>query len=735
MCRFFATCPKGMSELLKEELESFGAESVKVQPSGATFEGDMEVGYRAVLWSRLANRIYYTLLETELENQEALTPAVSAIEWSEHLDADGTFSVSFSGQGLNITHTHFGALKIKDGIVDYFRGIGDVRPSVDTDYPDVRIHGHVNRNRITLGLDLSGHSLHQRGYREGTQVTAPLKENTAAAILMRAGWPEIAKQGGCFYDPMCGSATFLVEAAMMASDCAPGMMKADEKGLVTWKQYDAVLWQKLLDEAAVRESIGLKTLPHIYGSDISHKSLEIARISIQQAGYDDIIEIKQMSVVQGRKWGDWTPGLIVTNPPYGERLGELEEVKQTYLQLGDFIKAEFSGWQAAILTCNSELGMYLGIKAKRSHDFFNGAMECKLFRFDVEESWFRQPAIALNQDLPEKLQQLQPELATTEGAVMVANRIKKNLKGLKTWVKQNDIGAYRVYDADLPEYALAIDYYPTLEGGDWLMVAEYAPPKTVNPTKARRRLYEALAVLPSVFDIPSDRIVFKVRSQQKGSEQYEKLENQKQYFTIQEGLAKIRVNFTDYLDTGIFLDHREVRAYTAKLAQGKSFLNLFCYTATATIQAAMAGAKSSLSLDMSKTYLYWAQHNFWTNKMDDKKHRLQQQNVIEWLAKESESPTEKFDVIFLDPPSFSSSKRMDGTLDIQRDHVWIVQQALSLLTPDGKLMFSNNLRKFKLDESAFEADWQIENITQKTMPKDFARNTKIHQAWVFSRKV
>ncbi|QBZ82500.1 Ribosomal RNA large subunit methyltransferase K/L [Hydrogenovibrio crunogenus] len=734
MCRFFATAPKGLNELLREELTTFGAENIKTQPTGATFDGELEVGYRSCLWSRLANRIYLVLLETELPNQEALSSVVQSIDWSQHLDKEGTFAVSFSGQGLGITHSHYGALKIKDGIVDYYREHYQVRPSIDTEVPDIRVHGHLNRNQLTLSLDLSGYSLHQRGYREGIQVEAPLKENVAAAILMRANWPEIARQGGAFYDPMCGSGTFLVEAALMASDTAPGLAKSGEMLLNYWLGHNELLWQNLVDEAEQREQAGLRHLPNIYGSDISHKSLDVARNSIQAAGYDDVIEIKQMAVEQGRKWGDWQPGLIVCNPPYGERLGEEETVKQVYLKLGEYLKAEFVHWKAAVLTCHTELGMFLGIKAKRSHDFFNGAMACRLFRFEIEEEWFRQPALQPKQDLAEQVLQLQPDLANTDNAKMVSNRIRKNMKGLKSWVKQNDISAYRVYDADIPEYALAIDLYDTLESGLWVVVAEYAPPKTVNPTKAKRRLYEAMSVLPSVFNVSPERIVFKVRSQQKGQDQYERLDEQKAFFTIVENQTRLRVNFTDYLDTGIFLDHRQVRQEVAKLAAGKRLLNLFCYTATATAEAVKAGCKSSLSLDMSKTYLYWAKHNFMCNDINEKQHVLQQENVLEWLETATQNPKDLFDVIFLDPPSFSTSKRMEGTLDIQRDHVDLIQKTLKLLSKDGKLIFSTNLRKFKLDKAIFEPDYQIENITQRTMPKDYARNMKIHQAWLFSRQ-
>lgn len=730
--KYFATSPGGLSELLREELMSFGASEVKAQPRGVTFEGDMEVAYRSCLWSRLANRIFVTILEVELETQEDLTREVSQIDWQQHMDEFGSLSVSFSGKGMGIDHSHYGALKIKDGIVDYFRERTNNRPKVDTENPDLRIHGHLNRNQLTLSIDLVGYSLHQRGYREGQQVTAPLKENVAAALLMRAGWPEIAKQGGCLYDPMCGSGTFLVEGAMMASDLAPGLEKSQSMILNRWKKHDAKLWNTLLDEAEKREAEGLRHLPNIYGSDASHKSLDIAEEAIFNAGYGDSIEIKQMTVEQGRRWGDWQPGLVISNPPYGERLGEVEEVKAVYNDLGKYLKSEFEGWQGAVLTCNPELGMYLGLKAKRSHNFFNGPMECKLFRFDITPEFHREPAIKSGANLVQEVSTVLPELADSSGATMVANRIKKNLKPLRKWAKNNEIFAYRVYDADIPEYALSVDYYQTEDAGEWLVVNEYAAPKTVDKAKAKKRLHEALAGLPLAFpNIDVEQIVFKVRSRQKGNSQYEKLDESREFYTVVENGCKIRVNFTDYLDTGLFLDHRDVRALVAQKSVRKSLLNLFSYTSTATVEAAVMGAKSSLSIDMSKTYLYWAEHNLRHNDCDLGLHKLKQADVLEWLKQESENPTQTFDVIFLDPPSFSTSKRMEGTLDIQRDHVALINQALRLLNPGGQLIFSNNMRKFKLDTEAF-TKVTIENITQKTMPKDFQRNSKIHQAWLFS---
>ncbi|AHF00883.1 50S rRNA methyltransferase [Thiomicrospira aerophila AL3] len=729
--KFFATAPNGLSELLKEELQALGAQAVKAQPRGVSFEGGLIDGYRACLWSRLANHVYLVLLETELDTQEDLYASVRAIDWSCHMTEDHSFSISFTGKGMGIEHTHFGALKIKDALVDYFRDNTGHRPAVDRDYPDIQLHGHLNRNQFTLSLDLSGHSLHQRGYREGQQVKAPLKENVAAAILIRAGWPELAAQGAPLFDPMCGSGTFLIEAAMIASDTAPGLAKAQDMGFLSWLGHQREIWDGLVKDAVQREAAGLAKIPKIYGSDAHAGAVKIARQAVQQAGYADVIQVQVLAVNQAQPEADLQVGLVVTNPPYGERLGEEDEVKALYVQIGEMLKRHFVGWQAAVLTCNKELGLYLGLKAKRDHAFFNGAMECKLFRFEVEEEFFRQPALKAGADLATEVEMSMADLAQSEGAQMFANRLRKNLKTLRKWADRNKVLAYRVYDADMPEYALAIDYYHTLEAGEWLVVNEYAAPKTVNAAKAKRRLYEAMAVLPEVFGITAEKVVYKVRQKQKGTSQYEKLEERKDYFTIIENDTNVRVNFTDYLDTGLFLDHRDVRALVAKLAKGKDLLNLFCYTATATAQAAVAGAKNSLSVDMSKTYLYWAKHNFMTNNIDLRHHQLLQEDVVAWLK--NPPKMEPFDVIFLDPPSFSTSKRMEGVLDIQRDHVELIEQAGALLAEGGVLVFSNNMQKFKLDTEAL-SDWQIEDITRKTLPEDFKRSPKIHQAWLL-RKV
>lgn len=294
------------------------------------------------------------------------------------------------------------------------------------------------------------------------------------------------------------------------------------------------------------------------------------------------------------------------------------------------------------------------------------------------------------------------------------------LKNIEKWLKKESIQCYRVYDADIPEYSAAIDCY-----GEFYHIQEYAAPKTIDPDKAEQRLQEIVDAVQNVFTIPAERIVVKQRLKQKGKNQYQKLGDSKQTFEVNEHGAKLLVNLTDYLDTGLFLDHRPVRRMIQKLAHKKSFLNLFCYTASASVHAGIGGARQTTSVDMSATYCEWARSNLSLNGLSDSLHRVIQADCLAWL----EENRQQFDVILLDPPTFSNSKRMEDILDIQRDHVALINLCMRHLAPDGVLIFSNNYRKFKLDEEAL-AEYKIEDITSKTFDLDFQRDTKLHHCWL-----
>lgn len=701
----FVTCPKGLEELLTQELTSFGATSVRQTVAGVHAEGDLAFAYRCCLWSRLANRVLLPLGSWPAPDADAIYRAAAAVPWEQHFDVDSTFAIDFIGTSQAMVHSHFGAQKVKDGIVDRFRDRFGRRPSVERDRPDLRISAVLRRESLTLSLDLSGGSLHRRAYRlEANE--APLKENLAAALLMRAGWLTVAESGGALVDPMCGSGTLLAEALLMALDVAPGIAR-QSYGFKGWLGHDAALWQSLFDEAVKRRDTGMKRQVHVYGYDQDGRALAIARDNLRRAGVLEYATLAQRDIsaltcpVDG-------PGLLITNPPYGVRLSDEAGVLALYRELGARLRTEFRGWRAAIFTSRPEFGKELAMRSTRQYSLFNGAMPCKLLMFDVNESYFYRDIDASS------------ARPLSEGAQMFANRLRKNIKRLEGWLKRSGEQCYRLYDADMPEYALAIDVY-----GDQVHVQEYAPPATVDLKAADRRLREALSAIQQVLALPHEQIVLKQRRRQRGDEQYSKVAKTGVFREVREGKARLLINLNDYLDTGLFLDHRPVRRMLGEMAKGKRFLNLFCYTGTATVHAALGGAISSLSVDLSRTYLDWSWKNFNLNGLDPAKHRLEQADCLAWL-KQAKG---QFDLIFLDPPTFSNSKRADNVLDVQRDHLQMVQDCMRLLAPEGVLVFSNNFRKFKLDPS-LEEQYRTEEITRKSFDPDFERDQKLHRCWL-----
>lgn len=709
---FFASAPKHMGSLLAEELIRLGMRDATETRGGARFSGTLEDGYRACLWSRVANRILLPLGQYPVSGPDDLYAAVADICWEDHLTPEHTFAIQFDGTLPGIEHPHFAVLRVKDALADRFINRVGRRPSVDADAPELRIHVYGHQDTVGISLDLSGDSLHLRGYRD-TGTAAPLKENLAAALLLRAGWQELAAEGAALLDPMCGSGTLLIEGALIAADIAPGLQR-ERFGFHGWLQHDETVWQRLLNEARIRRDAGLQRLGTLRGYDRNPNAIRASIHHLTRAGLMGLVHFERRELADCRPGRVEDEGLAIVNPPYGERLGAEDELPALYARLGTILKDRFLGWRAAVFTGNPELGKHLGLRAVRMHTLYNGPIECKLLHFQIEPRYF-----VTHQPRP-----LPPE-ARSPSAAMLANRLAKNLKALRKWQRDEQIDCLRIYDADLPEYALAVDLY---EGEKrWVQVQEYAAPASIDPKKARHRLREALGLIPEVLEVPGEQVYFKVRQQQKGTSQYERLAETGHFHLVSEGGHRFLVNFEDYLDTGLFLDHREVRRLIGTLAPGKRFLNLFGYTGTATVYAAQAGAISSTTVDMSNTYLEWAHSNLLLNGIDREAHELIQADCLRWLDRTAGQ--RRYDLIFLDPPSFSTSKRMYGTLDIQRDHAMLIDSVMRLLEPDGILIFSNNLRRFRLDLEAL-AMLDIEDIGAATLPHDFSRNPRIHHCWI-----
>ena len=712
---WLATCPKGLELLLANELQELGATGVKETVAAVHFEGSVELAYRACLWSRLANRILLPLHSFMLNSADDLYQQCNDIAWESHFTAAQSIAIDFIGTSRHIDNTMYGSQRVKDAVVDRIRRVEGERPNVDPKNPDIRIQVRQHKGRVTVSLDISGESLHRRGYRTG-QGSAPIKENLAVALLLRAGWPEIAANGGALLDPMCGSGTLIIEGAMMAADIAPGILRG-HYGFHYWLQHDQALWDSLVVEAQERKAAGLEKLElDIRGYDANPRVLEFTTQNIQNAGLDEHIRLAHKPIDQFGKPTAET-GLLLTNPPYGERLGEIDELIPLYQKLGTVLQKNFAGWKAAIFTGNVDLGRETDLSPTKQYSLFNGTIPCKLLVFTDMTS--KSARIAERLSTPAPAQEL------TEGARMVLNRLKKNQRRLDGWRKKSNISCYRLYDADIPEYAVAVDIYDQS-----IYVQEYAPPATISEKIARERFAEVKQAVKEFSANYRGKTHYKERRRQKGDSQYQRSnEGASDIIEVTEGRGRFEINLSDYLDTGLFLDHRPVRAMIGDLVKGKSFLNLFCYTAAASVQAALAGAKSSLSIDMSNTYLDWAGRNFDLNSMSSSKHELLRADCLKWLEEEGEL----YDVIFLDPPTFSNSKKMDSVLDIQRDHGDMIRNAMAKLAPNGVLIFSNNFRKFKMDELTLR-QFDCQNITPQTLDMDFERNPRIHNVWKITRR-
>lgn len=700
---YFATAARGFEEMLKTELEQICQAECKVAQGGVHFTTTQRGAYQALLHSRLASRILLPLVTTKIFSDLDLYATIVGINWAEIFDPRDTFFVDFNGTNREIRNTQFGAMRVKDGVVDYFERKGFARPTVDKDHADIRIHVYLDRENMVVSLDLSGDALHMRGYREDTG-KAPLRETLAAAIVLRSGW----QKGTPLVDPMCGSGTLLIEAAQMQAGIAPQLHRK-HWGFNAWKGHQQAVWKEVLEQAYLQQNEEIQ--PLFFGFDLDHRVLAKAKQNAKNAGVAHLIQWQQGDIAALKNPCPNQVGTVICNPPYGERLGTTPALIALYSVFGQRLKQQFSGWNASIFSGEPELLNCLRLRSHRQFKAKNGPLDCLQKNYQISE---RTAAEQQADELKfEQNAQVAPDFA---------NRLAKNIKKIEKWAKQQGINAYRLYDADLPEYNLAVDRYD-----DHIVVQEYAAPKNIDEQKARQRLLDAVSATLYVTGVETNKLVLKVRQKQKGTNQYEKLANKGDYFYVTEYGAKLWVNLTDYLDTGLFLDHRLTRKMVGQMAKGKTFLNLFAYTGSATIHAALNGAKSTTTVDMSNTYLNWAEQNLELNNLPIRNNRLFQADCLQWLSE----CRERFELIFVDPPTFSNSKRMEDSWDVQRDHIKLMTQLKRILMADGIIVFSNNKRSFKMDfEGLAELGLQAENISHKTLPLDFERNPQIHNCWI-----
>lgn len=724
MFNFFITGHKGFETALFHEIRLITStvedSQIKKVYGGVELKGGLELAYKVCIYSRLANRVYLQLKTFKADNEQALYQQVYDINWSRHITTRHSFAVSSTLSGSNINHSHYATLKVKDAIVDFFRNTVNSRPIIEKEQPDIRVHLNIHKNNATLSLDLSGQSLHRRGYRL-QHSGAPLKENLAAALLTQAGWNCKTSRTHSLIDPMCGSGTFAIEAAMIAANIPPGLDR-EYFGFLRWLQHDRDLWKSCLAEAEA--GIDEQVECEILSADSCSTAIDIARDNAIRAGVEEMIQFNMVDINQLKPDCVRKPAIIIVNPPYGERLQAEQGLAPLYSQMARVFR-EFTHASVHIISANPDLLHRLRLNRIAKKSVNNGQIPCVFASFDITQ----QILTPSDKEKPDPLSAIENNDPESNA---LKNRLKKNDKHLSRWSRRTDISCYRVYDADLPEFAFALDKYTNALNPPqaWYHLQEYQAPKTIDPEKAERRIKLAQLLVKQVFGLDDKELFCKLRQRQRGKLQYQKQDKQGELFQVREGSARLLINLTDYLDTGLFLDHRVTRQIIADQAKGKKLLNLFCYTASISVQAALGGANQVTSVDMSANYLNWAKENFVLNNLKDgSKYHFLQADCVDLLRKpRGYKMHEDYDLIFLDPPSFSNSKKMRDALDIQRDHEELIRLTMKLLNKKGKLIFSTNKKGFRLKES-LNSQFRITDITRLTIAEDFKRRPRIHQCW------
>jgi 23S rRNA (guanine2445-N2)-methyltransferase / 23S rRNA (guanine2069-N7)-methyltransferase len=725
---FFATCATNQQDILEHEIKSLGVEEAIVTAGGVEFEATLEQAYKFCLYTRVSSKLMLNLYEDDdIRDADELYESAVQIPWEEWITPETTFSISQTVIGCRwLKNGHFAAVRLKDAIVDRIREKFDgERPNVDKDNADVSFHIHVKGNMVSYLVDFSGKSLHKRGYRKAF-IDAAMRETLAATVLKRSEYRRILEseeeieEFPTLLDPFCGAGTILIEAALWASKVAPGLIDVDRFAFYKLPLHDEEVWNTVLNKAIEEEEQGASKNFKFYGWDINPESIKVAQINAKAAGVADKIEFSVKDFTQITK--EDVPsanGYIVTDPPYGVRL-ENFGIDQLYESIGKQLNSLFGGWNVSVICGEQELLSFINMKPNRTNRVNNGGIDCQIAHYYVFSDEEREEMA--RKAIEKKAERLAAPLSP--GAQMAYNRLIKNLSELKPKMEADGVTNYRIYDADMPEYSAAIDIY----NGQFINLQEYAAPSSIPEEDAQRRLEELIYATERATGIDIDNIFVKSRTPQKGANQYNKIANKNRFYIIKENGSKYLANFQDYLDTGIFLDHRPIRKKIGEMSQDKRFLNLFCYTGTATVQAAQGGALSTVSVDASTTYLDWAQSNMELNGFKGMNHFYYKDDCMNFLY----NTYDKYDLIFCDPPTFSNGKSRNS-FDVDKDHKRLIHLCMRHLDEGGVLIFSNNFRKFQLDDYIYQ-DYDVKNITPDTIAEDFKRDQKIHQCYIITER-
>lgn len=757
----FASCLSGLEAPLADELKRLGIKRVRPLGGGVAFFCDVRHALSACLWSRLASRILVVVGRVNAGDANLLYEGVRRLPWENIIVEGASMAVTAHGMNDELRNTRFTALKVKDGVCDRLREVRGERPDVDAANADATVDVRIREGRATISLDLSGESLYHRSYLTPDDgPDAPLSCALAAGLLALSGWRQRGSRGEACIDPACGDGFLVIEAASAACDLAPGLTR-DQWGFFSWVQSEPETWNELIYEADERFERGLSSavapgaldgpasappdLAYVRfaGASVSSPAIARARIHVKRAGLRQAVSIEladaqsvdglveRACAAAGKVRGEEMTCTVASVLPTGERA---QSDARAQADTATYLRAAAAAPEASTFAVVGGEGVEARFGSAPSVRTTLGRerVACEAVVFDCP------PMKALTAVVPDSAGGAEHIVEVLEpSSEQFAARLHKVAKERRKWARREGVSCYRVYDADLPDYAVAIDVYPgagDAEGNLYLHIAEYAAPSTIDPGKAQRRYDDVLALAPVVLGVRPDHVFSKVRRRDKGGSQYRETQKRSYVTQVLEDGYRFEVDLAGYLDTGLFLDHRLTREFVGSKAQDKRFLNLFAYTGTATVHAAAGGARTTATVDLSQTYLDWAARNMAANGFEGDEHTFERGDVMAWIT-EARRTGRRFDLVFVDPPTFSNSKAMGKrTWDVQRDHVELLIGVSRLLSEEGEAVFSCNLRTFKPDEEALaKYGVVLEDITAQTIPHDFERNPRIHKCYLVKR--
>ncbi|HHO48885.1 MAG TPA: bifunctional 23S rRNA (guanine(2069)-N(7))-methyltransferase RlmK/23S rRNA (guanine(2445)-N(2))-methyltransferase RlmL [Desulfobacteraceae bacterium] len=710
---FVATCGTGLEQLVAGEIEEQGGRNCVANPGAVSWEGNLESGYRMCLWSRFASRVLLQIAGFDAPDADTLYRQAGKIDWDEHLSCNTPFAVFGTVTDSPISHSKYAALRIKDAIADQFRSRSGRRPSVDTTRPGMRISLHLQGSRATLAVDLSGDSLHRRGYRRAA-VEAPLKETLAAAIVSLSGLRHSFPPDRVVLDPMCGGGTLLIEAAMILGDCAPGLERKSF-GFQFWNRHDERLWEKLVSEAVRREEEGhQRPWPRIIGYDADPHAVTAARENIAAAGLDDKITVGQRQLAALDRPAD--KGLLVVNPPYGERLADREEIKYLYRFLDRQLGRKLAGWRIGFFSSNPDLAGCFSLNWSNSYKLYNGPIRCRLHCGKIAQAAEHAPRLPA---LP-ALHEPDPGGESADFAAL----LRANCRRLFPWAEREGISCFRLYDSEIAGYELALDLYER-----WILATGHAAAAGPDHRGADHRFNAALRAVRAVLAIPPGRIFLRKAGGGKKKGGAGLKPSPSRIFEVNEQRCRFLVNLTDDRGTGLPLAQRSLRLLIGRSAPGKTFLNLNGGTGTATVHAMVNGAPATTTVDLTAGQLHLARSNFFLNGFGGPQHRTIQEDPLKWLA----GCRSRFGLILVNASCSPDGLDSAAASRFRRDHEQLLRAAMKVLTREGLLLLAVDDPRFTPAPSLAE-DFLLGDITGQLVPPDFTGQSNRCLCWEFRHR-